>query len=174
MVEIRLANHDDFQNVQGFYYALIEEMSHLEYTPRWEKDVYPTSEFLSDSIENKELYIGEIDGQIASVMVVNHSYNEGYKEIKWQVKAEDTELFVIHALGVRYELAGKGIAKEMVRKVIETARAMNLKAIRLDVLAENTPAERVYLKMGFRYLETIHMFYADTGWTEFKLYEYVV
>lgn len=92
MVEIRLANHDDFQNVQEFYYALIEEMSHLEYTPRWEKDVYPTSEFLSDSIENKELYIGEIDGQIASVMVVNHSYNEGYKEIKWQVEAEDTEL----------------------------------------------------------------------------------
>lgn len=49
-----------------------------------------------------------------------------------------------------------------------------MKTIRLDVLEGNIPAERAYLKMGFQYLDTIQMFYEDTGWTNYKAFEYIV
>ena len=45
---------------------------------------------------------------------------------------------------------------------------------RLDVLEGNTPAERLYTGFGFRYMATLKMYYEDTGWTNFMLYEYVI
>lgn len=28
--------------------------------------------------------------------------------------------------------------------------------------------------LGFRYVDTVRMFYEDTGWTDYRLFEYVV
>ena len=138
------------------------------------KKIYPAQEFLISSIKSKELYIGEMDRQIVSCMVVNHKYNDGYKDIQWSVEVSDSELFVIHALGVNPMFSGKGIAKQMVQQVIKIAHENNIKTIRLDVLDGNIPAERAYTKIGFMYLDTIQMFYEDTGWTNYKLFEFIV
>lgn len=35
-----------------------------------------------------------------------------------------------------------------------------------------TPAEKLYTGIGFEYLQTVTLFYEDTGWTEYELYEY--
>lgn len=174
MLKIRMAAVQDYNEVREFYYSLIDAMKNAEYKPGWERDVYPAQEFLRQSIKNNELFIGESDGKIVSCMVVNHKYNEGYRDISWSVKAEDAELLVIHALGVHPEFSGKGIAKHMVQKTIEMAQESQIKTIRLDVLEGNMPAEKVYVKMGFQYQDTIKMFYEDTGWTNCKLFEYII
>ena len=57
------------------------------------------------------------------------------------------------------------------RFAIDVARTQRQKAIHLDVLAGNVPAERLYPALGFVYLGTIPMFYEDTGWTDYGLYE---
>jgi len=56
--------------------------------------------------------------------------------------------------------------------VIGLAKERGIKAIRLDVLEGNLPAEKTYTSVGFSFVETLQMFYEDTGWTNFKLYEY--
>lgn len=174
MVEIRVAQKDEFLTVKQFYDSLIDAMRDVAYTPKWEKDIYPTSDFLIHSIQQHELYIGEENGCIASCMVVNHAYNDSYNKVKWSINALDSQLLVIHTLGVHPQYARKGIASNMVEYVIQQAKLRNMKTIRLDVLLGNLPAENVYLKLGFTYLDTISMFYDDTGWTDFKLFEYIV
>jgi len=174
LIEIRIANDKEYEQVRDFYYLLIDAMRDQEYKPGWKRDVYPTQDFLIGSIKNKELFVGEYNGNIVSCMVVNQEYNDGYKKIQWSVDAKDSEIFVIHALGVLPSFSGRGIAKQMVRKVIEVAQGNSIKAIRLDVLKENTPAERAYTKMGFAYIDTIQMFYEDTGWTDYRIFEYIV
>lgn len=171
-LDIRLM--DDYYGVRDFYYHLIDAYESSEFKPGWEKDIYPTREFLLDSIRNNELYIGEIDNSIVSCMIVNHQYNEGYNHVKWSINVSDEELYVIHALGVDPFYSGQGIAKQMVNEVIKLARMNNIKTIRLDVLQDNIPALKAYEKMGFRYVDTIKMYYEDTGWTEFKVYEYII
>lgn len=173
-MNIRPAETADYSRVRDFYYDLTDAMADAEFKPGWEKDVYPTQEFLQTSIQNGELYIGEVDGAVAACMVVNHAYNEGYNSVRWSVDASDEELLVIHALGVHPAYSGRGYAKELVQTVIDTARAGGIKTIRLDVLEGNLPAEKAYTKMGFVYLDTLRMFYEDTGWTAFKVYEYLV
>ena len=174
MLQIKIAQIDEFDRVRDFYYSLIDAMRDAKYGPGWEKDIYPSRELLEKSIEHGQLYIAWIGGQIAGCMIVNHEYNEGYKHISWSIEAADSELLVIHALGVHPMFSGQGIAGKMIREVFETARKNSIKAIRLDVLEGNIPAEKAYSKMGFKYLDTVQMFYEDTGWTNYRLFEYIV
>ncbi len=173
-MKVRCATEKDYPDIRNFYYSLTDTMVNAEFTPGWEKDIYPTQEFLITSIKNHELYLVENETEIQASMIVNHSYNDGYKEVRWSVDAEDIELLVIHALGVHPNYAGQGIAKQLVAAAIGMAEQQNIKTIRLDVLEGNIPAEKVYSKMGFQYVTTLKMFYEDTGWTNYKVYEYIV
>ena len=71
------------------------------------------------------------------------------------------------------ELDG-ALAGCMVQYAIGTARSQGCRALRLDVLGGNVPAERLYTGQGFARRGTVRMFYADTGWTDYGLYEYLL
>ena len=174
MLEIRPANQKEYPAVRVFYHDLIDAMENAEFSPGWKKDVYPAPEFLFESIRNGELYIGAIDETIVSCMVLNHKCNEGYRKIKWSVEAEDSEVFVIHALGVTPKFGKRGFAKDMVQKAFDVARQHDIHVLRLDVLQGNTPAVKAYSKMGFQHMGTVQMFYDDTGWTNFEMFECVI
>ena len=62
MLDIRLARKDEFQAVRAFYHHLIDLMQGAEYTPGWEKDVYPENEQLRQAIDCQQLYLGEREG----------------------------------------------------------------------------------------------------------------
>lgn len=47
-------------------------------------------------------------------------------------------------------------------------------ALWLDVLGGNVPAEQLYAGQGFKRRGTVRMFYADTGWMDYGLYEYLL
>ena len=54
-------------------------------------------------------------------------------------------------------------AKKLVEHAIRTARKRNQKAIRLDVIVGNTVPEKLFLKYGFEYIDTVEMLYEDIG-----------
>lgn len=164
----------DFHEVQSFYWTLIEQMQDVEFHPGWEKGVYPADAFLKESLAVGELYALRADGKIIAAMVLNHQCNDGYNGTKWNVEASVDEITVIHALGVLPQVHGQGVAPQMVEAAIQIAREKQQKAIRLDVLGGNIPALKLYEKFGFQYHRTVQMFYEDTGWTNFLLYELVL
>lgn len=162
---------EDYEEIRNFYYALTDELEHAKYSPGWIRDVYPTQEYLTDSIGKGELYIGRCGTQIAAAMVVNHDCNEGYHRVHWSVHAEQSQMLVLHALGVRKDYSGRGLAKQMVQKAIDLAAQNGILVLRLDVLKGNLPAERLYKSMGFRYVDTLKMYYEDTGYTDYEVFE---
>ena len=62
-------------------------------------------------------------------------------------------------------------APEELRAAVE---AVGMKAVRLDVLKGNLPAEKLYEGEGFTYVDTVKLFYEDTGRVDFKMYEYLI
>lgn len=174
MIHIREAKDFEYDKVKEFYHAVTDTLQGAQYTPGWIKGVYPSYDYLKDSIEKKELWIGILDDRIVSAMIVNHDGNESYANAEWTAKADPGQITVIHALGVRSDYSRKGIAKAMVTRVIAEAGKAGQKAVRLDVLKGNLPAERLYTGIGFRYIDTIPMYYEDTGWTDYLLYEYLL
>lgn len=172
-MEIRKATKKEYDAVRAFYHSLIDCMEDAKYKPMWEKDIYPAAKFLRESIQHEELHIGLLKKEIAAAMVLDHRCNEEYKKCNWQINAEDSEITMIHVLGVHPRFGGQGLAKQMVSKALDIAGNSGQKAVRLDVLGGNLPAEKLYPAMGFKYMDTVKMYVEDTGWTDFKLYEYV-
>lgn len=173
-MELRTANENEWKKVKAFYWQLIEQMDSTLYKPGWKKGIYPTDEFLMDSIRNKELYVLLSESNYMAAMILNHKCTDGYEKIHWNITATPQEITVVHALGVLPDYQGQGIAKLMVQEAIRTAKENGQKAVRLDVLSTNIPAQKLYSDMGFNYMDTIQLFYEDTGSTDYLLYEYTL
>ena len=173
-MELIKAKSNDFTVVRDFYYQLIDEMQGLDYAPKWQKGVYPSDELISNAIHNQELYMIKNDNTCVAAMIMNHECNDGYSKVAWNVNGAKNEVNIIHALGILPAFQGQGLAQFMVKEAIQLSKQSNIKAIRLDVLGANIPAQKLYTKIGFEYRDTISMFYEDTGWTDFLLYEYVI
>lgn len=168
---IQQAEEQEYKEVQAFYGTLIDNMEHARFHPGWKKGIYPEDSFLKESLQRQELYVMKQEQKIIAAMVLNHQCNEGYQDVSWQVHAEENEITVIHALGVLPEFHGQGAAGEMVQQAICIAKEHLQKAVRLDVLAGNVPACKLYERFGFQFRKTVCMFYEDTGWTDYLLYE---
>ena len=171
LMKITKAEVEEYTEVRLFYHSLIDAIQGAEYHPMWQKDIYPDPDDLCSAIEEGTLYIGRCGERIAGAMVVNQKYNDEYEQASWPSALKAGEFLVIHMLGVHRDFTGRGFAKQLVQYAVDLASAAGKKAVRLDVLKGNVPAIRLYESYGFVYVETMTMFYEDTGWMEFALYE---
>ena len=96
-MRIQKANSIQFQPVRAFYHAVIDGVGDSTDSVGWKKDIYPSPDFLKNSIGNGELYIVEEGETILGAFVLNHQYNSEYRTVQWPTKAEDAEITVIHA-----------------------------------------------------------------------------
>ena len=111
-------------------------------------------------------------GEIAACVIANDEEVEGYADAPWQIDSD--EVIVLHVLAVHPNHRGKGLARKLVENVIEQERKAGKKALRLDVIENNTKAEKLYQKLGFRYIQTKMLYYDVVGKMTFKLYELVL
>lgn len=170
-MNIRNAKIEEFNKIRAFYHEMTDWLETAPYGPGWKKDIYPSPEELTDALENGELWVCEENGEYIASMILNSHSQEEYARVEWGVDAKGDEVLLIHALGVKPEYHGKGVSRKMVEFAIERARKGGYKAMRLDVLDGNLPAERLYPKFNFRLVAALEMFYEDTGLTLYKLYE---
>ena len=104
-------------------------------------------------------------------MAVTMYQGEDYHAINWMQQVLDNKVAVIHILAVSPDSQGTGIGSEMIREAIRLARSKGMQAIRLDALASNTPAHKIYERLGFEYCSKQHLYAENTGWTDFYFFE---
>lgn len=172
MLTIKIASPKAFYRVRDFYHHLIDEISGKPHRPKWVKGIYPSDDYLKESLVQKELFVGSLNGELCAAMIVNQKHHEEYNNIPWPTEASENEVAIIHALGILPAHEGKGRGSQMLKAVVTQAKMQKQKAIRLDVLTDNIPAIRLYEKLGFQHVATVPMYYPDTGWIPFRMYEY--
>ena len=111
------------------------------------------------------------NGDLYACVILNSECNEGYNGCSWSIDCDFSEILIPHALAVNPELQGKGIGKIVVRNILDIAKSEHKKAIRLDVLGACKSAEHLYMSCGFHFVEAKNMYYEDTRWTEYKMFE---
>lgn len=168
---LQKATTDDFERVRNFYWNLIDEMRGQTNTVGWKKGIYPSDAFLKESLEKGELFVFIKDELLCACVILNSSCNDGYNDVAWKHNYLSDEILIPHALGVSPCMQKQGIGTILVNEILQFAKQTNKKAVRLDLLGGNIAAERLYTKCGFQFVETKTMYYEDTGWTEFRLYE---
>lgn len=171
---LRQAEDRDLDMVKTLYWEIIDSMKGVPFGPGWKKGIYPSDDFLYNAVHNRELYLLEDNQEPVAVMVLNHQWTQGYEKVKWAVQADRDQVMMIHALGLLRSCQGKGMGKLLVEEALKIAKENRQKAVRLDVLSGNIPAQRLYESMGFQYRETLKLYYEDTGLTDYLLYEFVL
>lgn len=173
-MKFQKAGEAEFYIIQKFYWDVIENIHRNNINNEnlgWEKGVYPSDEFIQSSLSKGELYTLTEKDALYACVILNSEHNEGYDGCTWGIRCEPDEVLTPHALAVNPEMQGKGIGKIMVKNILDIAKTEQKKAVRLDVLGACKAAERLYTSCGFRFVEAKEMFYEDTGWTEYKMFE---
>lgn len=154
---IRKAIVEDIDQIeQSYTELLLHEQIYGAFTV-WKLGVYPTRKTAEDYLLEDALYVMEQDKEIYASIAINQIQPEEYNEITWRCNAKSNEVLVIHLLCVRPSKSGHGIGKDMVKFVIEKAKKMNCKTIRLDTGSQNEPAVSLYTKLGFEIAGTTSM-----------------
>ena len=166
------ATIEEYDSIIAFYDDVIERTPDVRKYARWQKGKHPTADGIRAYIEEGSMYLSKEQGTIVGAMAVTMYQGEDYHAIEWSRQVPDNEVAVIHILAVSPDRQGTGIGSKMVREAIELAKAKGMKAIRLDALATNTPAHKLYQRLGFEYRGKQNLYAENTGWTDFFFFEY--
>ena len=173
-MKFQKASETDFHSIQKFYWDVIDEIHRNNVNHEnlgWEKGVYPSDNFVQSSLAKGELYVLTEKDALCACVILNSECNEGYLGCPWGITCEPAEVLIPHALAVHPRMQGKGIGKIVVGYVLDLAEQKHKKAVRLDVLGAGKAAEALYRSCGFAFVAAKNMYYEDTGWTEYRLFE---
>ena len=171
-MKINRATTENYESIIVFYDDVTDRTPDMERFARWQKGKHPTHDGIRAYIEEGSMYLYKENDTIVGAMAVTMYQGTDYHAIEWSRQVQDNEVAVIHILAVSPDCQGKGIGAEMVREAIRRAQKSGMKAVRLDALASNTPAHRLYKSLGFEYRGQQHLYAENTGWTDFYFFEY--
>lgn len=161
----------NFAVVREKYIEVIEHTRDMNVHARWIYGQHPTDAMIQSYIDGQEMYLF-MDGQnIAGMTAITMYQREDYHEVIWSQNLKDGEVASLHIFTVTPEYQGKGVSKRMMAEIISLARGKGKKAIRLDTLASNIPAQQMYEELGFAYRGKQNLYAENTGWTDFLYYE---
>ena len=171
-MKLELATQNDFEAIIAFYDDVTERTPEMATYARWSKGKHPTVEGIRAYIDEESMYLYRANSAIVGAMAVTMYQGEDYHAINWMQQVLDNKVAVIHILAVSPDSQGTGIGSEMIREAIRLARSKGMQAIRLDALASNTPAHKIYERLGFEYRGKQYLYAQNTGWTDFYFFEY--
>lgn len=147
---IRPATVRDIDAIDAGYTELLLHEREQGTNSHWELGVYPTRATAERAVADGTMYVLEREGRVRASMILNSRQAPEYRDIPWLYPAREAEVLVIHTLCVPPSEAGRGLGTRMVAFAADFARRQGRRVIRLDTNAQNLPAQRLYLKNGFR------------------------
>ena len=171
---MRRCEWNDLPGILDFYQLVINETEDMPVHARWVYGQHPTEKTLTDYVRQGNMYCSEDGTDITAAVAITLCQTDDYHGIDWQAALKDDEVAVVHILAVNPRFRNSGCAKAIMREVISLAKGKGLKAVRLDALACNIPAHRLYESLGFRKRDVRHWYAENTGWFDFYLFEYLL
>lgn len=163
-------DEDRLDELADFYDRVVTYLeAHINY-PKW-SHAYPCRESVEEAIRRKDQYACLEDGRIVGAAVMNDNPGGAYEKGDWSCDLQEGEYLIIHSLAADPERQGCGIGDFMVKAALSFAKANGYKAIRLDVVPGNTPAQKLYRHNGFTYAGTRDLERGIEYIPEFELYE---
>ena len=160
---IREATKADFDELMKFYDYMCQVLAAKSFMPNGNQGGFPSADMVREAIEQHNQFVGVEDEKIICTYILDHNRDDAYLTAPWKVEASLEETVILHALRVLPEYSGRGYGKRLVEHAVRTARERKQKAIRLDVIIGNTVPEKMFLKYGFEYIDTVEMLYEDIG-----------
>jgi ribosomal protein S18 acetylase RimI-like enzyme len=112
---------------------------------QWD-DHYPNADVFERDIELDQLWLAEIDGEIAGVAAITSDQEPEYANVGWDI--HETAI-VVHRLAVDPGFQGKGVAVALMEQAEAVARERGIVALRVDTNTQNQVTQRLFPKLGY-------------------------
>ena len=145
MTTIRLARSEELDCVYGLVREAIRHMDE-QGIPQWD-DIYPSKAILNADIENKQMYLIEVEGRVTGLTVINEDQSPEYAGVAWK---HSGRALVVHRLTIHPDYQRHKLASYLMDFAEEMAGAENYDCIRLDAFTRNPAAFNLYEKRGYR------------------------
>lgn len=144
-MQFRKAVPSDLENIVAVFRSAVKTMedSHIF---QWDQ-LYPNREDFQEDIAGNHMYVGEEDGELCAVFVLNREVDEQYVKGSWEYVGED--YVVLHRLCVNPVFQNRGIGTATVKYLEKLAEREGCKAVRLDVFSGNPYALKMYHALGY-------------------------
>jgi len=143
-MRIRLAEQEDVATVIELLRRVVPSMRAAG-NLQWDEN-YPTAAVFEHDVEQRQLWVAEIDGIFAGMVSLTTGREPDYGHAGWD--AEETGVMV-HRLAVDPQFRGAGVALALMQKAEEVAAERGIPAVRTDTSAENEAAQKLFLKLGY-------------------------
>lgn len=170
-LKIRLGEEKDIEVLAQLYDDLNDYLAVTCNYPGWKKGVYPTRQAAVDGINEECLFVVTENDEIIGSLILRHKPEPAYLKAPWQAALDYKNVLVIYTFVVKPNKLKQGIGRRMLEFAKQYGLDNKMKALRLDVYENNTPAIRLYEKCGFQYIDTVSLGLEDYGLDWFRLYE---
>ncbi|MER0278870.1 GNAT family N-acetyltransferase [Clostridioides difficile] len=141
---IRKANMNDLEKIMKIIKATVEEMKDYNNT-QWDENYPSDKDFVSD-IKKQDLYVDEIDGDVAGFICLNYEEPEEYVDLNW---SSNKKAMVIHRMAVNPSFRKKGIASKLVDFAEKLAEENSVSYLKSDTYSINSKMNAFLVKCGF-------------------------
>lgn len=145
-INIRLANMIDLPKINQLYKEVVYDINNVKRINMLWNDEYPFC-ILKNDINNKEMYVIEIDDKIIGTFSLSTFDNPEYHVINWT--SDNKKWFYLNRLVVLPSEQRKGYAKYAMNYIEKYAKENDFEIIRLTVHKDNIYAIKLYEKFGF-------------------------
>ncbi|HGS8948775.1 TPA: GNAT family N-acetyltransferase, partial [Clostridioides difficile] len=140
---IRKANMNDLESIMKIIKSTVEEMKTYNNT-QWDENYPLEKDFVSD-IKKQDLYIYEVDGEVAGFICLNYEEPEEYLGLNW---SSNKKAMVIHRMAVNPNFRKTGIASKLVDFAEKLAVENNVSYLKSDTYSINSKMNLLLTKCG--------------------------
>lgn len=114
---------------------------------QWD-DQYPNEAVFNQDIVQDQLWVADINGQIAGVAALTEDQEPEYAQVGFDLSQR---AIVTHRLAVDPSYQGQGIAVALLNQAGKLAIERGIAFLRIDTNSENPATQKLFPKLGYRY-----------------------
>jgi GNAT superfamily N-acetyltransferase len=143
-MRIRLAQPGDVPAIMQIVRAVVPLMR-VSGNLQWDH-VYPNPAVFDEDIALSQLWVAEIDGELAGVVALTTEQSPEYVQAGWSI---EVPAIVVHRLAVDPAFQGRGVAIALMQQAEVVAEEKGIDRVRADTNTHNQVMQRLMPKLGF-------------------------
>jgi ribosomal protein S18 acetylase RimI-like enzyme len=141
---IRLATKDDLPALMTLVRHVVPLML-ASGNMQWDAD-YPNESVFQRDIDLDQLWIAELDGNVAGVAAITMDQEPEYTQAGVNI---DEPAVVIHRLAVDPTLRQVGVGRALMQQAEVVAKSREIFVLRVDTNTHNEATQRLFPKLGY-------------------------
>ncbi|MGF7038645.1 GNAT family N-acetyltransferase [Mucilaginibacter lappiensis] len=114
---------------------------------QWDSN-YPNASVFTNDINHDQLWVAEVNGQIAGITAITTDQEAEYTQVGWDI---NETAIVTHRLAVSPHYRGLGIAAALLQQAEHEAVRRKIKTLRVDTNTNNQATQKLFPKLGYVY-----------------------